>query len=77
MVYSPFDYFFGPTTRIVVVSEERLRDVERQQKQRQIDDLSQQIEEYESRTRDVLSEANKRLESLHAELAALPAGKEA
>ena len=77
MYSSLFDSFFYPQTRIVVVSEERLREVERQAKQRQIDDLSQRIEEYEKRTREALTEANKQLESLHTELAALAPAKEA
>ena len=77
MYSSLFDSFFYPQTRIVVVSEERLREVERQAKQRQIDDLSQRIEEYEARTREVLSQATKQLEELQSDLAALAPSKEA
>jgi hypothetical protein len=77
MYSSFFDSFFYPQTRIVVVSEERLREVERQAKQRQIDDLSQRIEEYEARTREAVAQANKQLEGLRIELAALPPAKEA
>ena len=76
MYSSFFDSFFYPQTRIVVVSEERLREVERQAKQRQIDQLSERINAYEERTRKELAEANKQLESLHGELAALAPAQE-
>lgn len=77
MFSSFFDPFFTPYTRVVVVSEERLREAERQAKQRQADDLAERIAAYETRTQEVVAEANKQLEALKAELAALPAAKAA
>ena len=43
-MYSIFDSFFGPT-RIVVVSEERLREAERKAKQEQIEAVDARIRE--------------------------------
>jgi predicted nucleic acid-binding Zn-ribbon protein len=76
-MFSVFDPFYFPTTRVVVVSEERLREAERKAKQTQIDQLSERIEAYEARTREAVAQANKQLEGLRTELAALPPAKEA
>jgi vacuolar-type H+-ATPase subunit H len=75
-MFSFFDPFYFPATRVVVVSEERLREAERKAKQAQIDQLANRIEAYETRTREVIQDAQKQLEALNAELAALPAAKE-
>tara|TARA_R100000664_G_scaffold26438_1_gene36619 strand:- start:332 stop:541 length:210 start_codon:yes stop_codon:yes gene_type:complete len=42
--YSLFDSFFNPPT-IVVVSEERLKKAEQEQKQRQLDTLDERIKQ--------------------------------
>ena len=42
--YSLFDSFFSPPT-IVVVSEERLKEAERKQKQKQLDSLDERIKQ--------------------------------
>ena len=42
--YSLFDSFFNPPT-IVVVSEERLKKAEQEQKQRQLDSLNERIKQ--------------------------------
>jgi len=42
--YSLFDSFFSPPT-IVVVSEERLKKAEQEQKQRQLDSLDERIKQ--------------------------------
>ena len=42
--YSLFDSFFNPPT-IVVVSEERLKKAEQEQKQRQLDSLDERIKQ--------------------------------
>ena len=42
--YSLFDSFFAPT-RVLVVSEERLQQAEREAKQNQLDDIDARIEE--------------------------------
>ena len=42
--YSLFDSFFSPPT-IVVVSEERLKKAEQEQKQRQLDTLDERIKQ--------------------------------
>ena len=42
--YSLFDSFFNPPT-IVVVSEERLKKAEKEQKQRQLDSLDERIKQ--------------------------------
>ena len=43
-MYSLFDSFFAPPT-IVVVSEERLKKAEQEQKQRQLDSLDERIKQ--------------------------------
>ena len=43
--YSLFDSFFNPPT-IVVVSEERLKKAEQEQKQRQLDSLDERIKQF-------------------------------
>ena len=67
MQTSLFDSFFAPT-RIVVVSEERLREVERKQKQQQIDAVKVRIEQ--------LSKYQAELESEVAALTPVEAEKE-
>ena len=62
MFNSYLDSFLYPTTRIIVVSEERLREVERAQKQREIDSVEKQ-----------LSKLEVHLETLKEEFKALPA----
>ena len=42
--YSLFDSFFSPPT-IVVVSEERLKEAERKQKQKQLDALDERLKQ--------------------------------
>ena len=42
--YSLFDSFFSPPT-IVVVSEERLKEAEKKQKQRQLDAVNERIKQ--------------------------------
>jgi hypothetical protein len=75
-MYSLFDSFFYPTRPVVyVVSEERLREAERQQKQDELDDLTRRIEAYEKRTTEVVEQARVRVEELQKELAALPQAK--
>jgi primosomal protein N'' len=72
-MYSLFDSFFYPRPVVYVVSEERLREAERQQKQVELDSLTRQVEVYEARTQEVVSKAKIRIEELQKELAALPA----
>jgi primosomal protein N'' len=72
-MYSLFDSFFYPRPVVYVVSEERLREAERQQKQVELDSLTRQIEMYEARTQEIVSKAKVRIEELQKELAALPA----
>jgi uncharacterized protein YlxW (UPF0749 family) len=55
------------------VSEERLREAERQQKQNELDELNRRIEAYEKRTAEVVAQALVRVEELEKDLAALPA----
>ena len=43
-MYSLFDSFFAPTT-ILVVSEERLKEAEKKQKQKQLDSLDERIKQ--------------------------------
>ena len=43
--YSLFDSFLGPLPTIVVVSEERLKKAEQEQKQRQLDTLDERIKQ--------------------------------
>ena len=77
-MYTLFDSFFYPTRPVVVVvSEERLREAERQQKQTELDELTARIEAYQKRTNEVVQQAQVRVEELTKELAALPAAKEA
>ena len=77
-MYTLFDSFFYPTRPlVVVVSEERLREAERQQKQIELDSLKARIQEYEKRTAEITAQALVRVEELTKELAALPAAKEA
>ena len=61
MFNSYIDSFLYPQTRIIVVSEERLREVERSQKQREIDSVEKQLSKLEAH-----------LESLKEEFKALP-----
>jgi len=65
MFNSYFDSLLYPQTRIIVVSEERLREVERAQKQREIDSVEKQLSKLETH-----------LNGLKEEFAALPASKE-
>tara|TARA_B100000131_G_scaffold40334_1_gene36432 strand:- start:400 stop:609 length:210 start_codon:yes stop_codon:yes gene_type:complete len=51
--YSLFDSFFNPPT-IVVVSEERLKEAEKKQKQKQLDSLNERIKQL-TEYRDELS----------------------
>ena len=51
--YSLFDSFFNPPT-IVVVSEERLKEAEKKQKQKQLDSLDERIKQL-TEYRDELS----------------------
>ncbi len=64
-MYSFYDSFLFPRTRVVVVSEERLREVERAQKQQEIDIVEKQLTKLETH-----------LNGLKEEFAALPAAKE-
>ncbi len=64
-MYSFYDSFLFPRTRVVVVSEERLREVERSQKQQEIDSVEKQLGKLEAH-----------LNGLKEEFAALPAAKE-
>ena len=57
MLYSPFD-FFGPT-RVIVVSEERLREAERQAKQEQIEAVDVRIEQLKKHKAELQSELKK------------------
>ena len=57
MLYSPFD-FFGPT-RVIVVSEERLREAERQAKQEQIEAVDVRIEQLKKQKAELQSELKK------------------
>ena len=43
-MYSLFDSFFAPPT-ILVVSEERLKEAEKKQKQKQLDSLDERIKQ--------------------------------
>jgi hypothetical protein len=67
-MYSLFDSFFYPRPVVYVVSEERLREAERQQKQVELDDLKGRIEAYEKRTAEVVQQARVRVEELEKEL---------
>ncbi len=51
MFYSPLD-FFGPA-RVIVVSEERLREAERKEKVRQIEAVGQRIEDLSNYKREL------------------------
>ena len=53
--YSLFDSFFNPPT-IVVVSEERLKEAEKKQKQKQLDSLDERIKQL-TEYRDELSKS--------------------
>ena len=57
MLYSPLD-FFGPT-RVIVVSEERLREAERQAKQEQIEAVDVRIEQLKKHKAELQSELKK------------------
>ena len=59
-MYSLFDYAFAPT-RIVVVSEERLKQAERDATEQRIEAIDHRIEEL-SKYRQELSEELKKLE---------------
>ena len=52
-MYSLFDSFFAPPT-ILVVSEERLKEAEKKQKQKQLDSLDERIKQL-TEYRDELS----------------------
>ena len=54
-MYSLFDSFFFPTTRVIVVSEERLQAAERKAKQEQIEAVEVRIQEL-TKYKDSLSE---------------------
>ena len=59
-MYSKFDYLFGPT-RIVVVSEERLKQAERDATQQRIEAIDHRIDEL-TQYREKLSDELKALE---------------
>ena len=69
MFFDPF--FFPTTTRVVVVSEERLREAERKAKQTEVEQLQNRIDAYEKNSQQILAEAREKLEALQGELKAL------
>ena len=64
-MYSLFDSFFAPP-RVIVVSEERLKQVERDAKENQLKTLDQRIEEL-TKYRTSLAEEIKALEPAKSE----------
>jgi len=64
-MYSIFDSFFAPP-RVIVVSEERLKQVERDAKENQLKTLDQRIEEL-TKYRTSLAEEIKNLTSTNPE----------
>ena len=60
-MYSLFDSFFAPT-RVIVVSEERLKAAEIQQKKQQLDSLDDRLEQLQAYRKDLAKE----LETLQA-----------
>ncbi len=64
MYNSFYDSFLFPSTRVIVVSEERLREVERAQKQREIELVEKQLSKLEGH-----------LEGLREEYKALPSAE--
>lgn len=74
MFFDPF--FFPTTTRVVVVSEERLREAERKAKQAEVEQLQNRIDAYEKNSQEILAEARVRLEELQGELKALTPAKQ-
>ena len=76
MLYpSLFDSFFAPT-RVIVVSEERLKAVEREQKKREGEDLRERIDAFEKKAANEVSQAKTRLVELEKEVMALEPAKE-
>ena len=69
---SPFDYFFSP--RVIVVTEEQLAAEKRRLKQAEATRVEAAIYEYEDSYKKDMAVLNERLESLQADLAALPGG---
>jgi hypothetical protein len=72
-----FDSLFYPsTTHVIVVSEERLKAVEREQKKREVEDLRERIEAFEKKAEMEVSQAKTRLVELEKEVMALEPAKE-
>ena len=76
-MFSFFDPFFYPQTRVVVVTEEQLREAQRKARLSDIENLEARIKNYREAADHEVANAEKRLEKLRAELAAIAPSKEA
>ena len=61
---------------MIVVSEERLKAVEREQKKREVEDLRERIDAFEKKAANEVSQAKTRLVELEKEVMALEPAKE-
>lgn len=66
-MFSFFDPFFYPTTKVVVVTEEQLREAQRKARLSDIENLEQRIANYRKAADEEIANAEKRLAQYKAE----------